>query len=497
MMGLDIALIEGLTFFANTSSAITSMREYVLPVVQILAGLGGLVAVFFIIQAGYMYMTSSGKPDQMEQAKDVLKKAVLGLVIILAAITLTTILTSAYGTPNNPANATLPSLEAIQEEEQSSGFLDMVVKAITGVLSQIVNAIASPFLDALDFFTTSTPLMASNQTVFNFWLAMVGIGNVLFILVLVLIGFHVMSASALGFDEVEPKQLVPRVVMIFILMNSSIFLIDGIIKLSNALITATGLISGSASVWDTLMSVVAETSGLGIAALLIMVAFVVCAIVLLVYYVMRLVTLYIGAVLAPLVSLLWLVPGFRDFAETAFKTYLSTIFVLFVHVVILQLSASLFSGMATASGEDAVPDTLMAMVTGIATILMLLKAQGVMMQFSYVSMGTRNMRKLGGQFINGVSYMTGKTKAAASTISSKTSSAKTAHKIRSVESKAVRTGKTQAVRYQNKQGATVTHTATPATPRPSTTNKTGTTYEAPQVKVTRVSAPKTIPKDKL
>ena len=68
MMGLDIALVEGLTFFANTSSAITSMREYVLPVVQILAGLGGLVAVFFIIQAGYMYMTSSGKPDQMEQA---------------------------------------------------------------------------------------------------------------------------------------------------------------------------------------------------------------------------------------------------------------------------------------------------------------------------------------------------------------------------------------------------------------------------------------------
>ena len=66
-----------------------------------------------------------------------------------------------------------------------------------------------------------------------------------------------------------------------------------------------------------------------------------------------------------------------------------------------------------------------------------------------------------------------------------------------VELIAVRTGKTQAVRYQNKQGTTVTHTATPATPRPSATNKTGTTYEAPKVKVTRVSAPKTIPKDKL
>lgn len=495
MWGFEGALLTGLSTFADTSLAINSMREYVMPVVQILSGLAGLVCVFFIVQAGYLYISSSGKPEQMEHAKEVLKKALLGLIIVLAAITLTTILANAYGTPQSPGNATLPSLEAVQEEEQSNGFLDIVVKAITGVLAQIVNGVATPFLGALDFFTISTPSMASNPSVFNFWLAMVGIANVLFILVLVLIGFHVMSASALGFDEVEPRHLLPRVAMIFVLMNTSIFLIDGIIALSNAMITAVGLISGSTSVWDTLMKVVAETSGLGIAALLIMVGFVICSIVLLVYYVMRLVTLYIGAVLAPIVSLLWLVPGFRDFAETAFKTYLSTIFVLFVHVVILQLSASLFVGMATASGETAVPDTLMAMVTGIATILMLLKAQGVMMQFSYVSMGARNMKKLGGQFMNGVSYMTGKTRGVASAVSSKTDSAKKTRMIRGVESRAVSSGKTQTIRYQNKKGtAEIAHTATPTKPKP--TMKTGTTYEAPTVKVTRVSHPRNSSKDK-
>ena len=104
--------------------------------------------------------------------------------------------------------------------------------------------------------------------------------------------------------------------------------------------------------------------------------------------------------------MLWLAPGFRDFAETSMKTFLSTIFVLFVHVVILQLASSLFSGMATTS-NNALPDTLIAMVAGIATILTLLKVQGVMMQFSFVSMGARNLKKLGGQFMNGVSYMTG------------------------------------------------------------------------------------------
>jgi len=496
MWGLESALPAGLTFFADTSSAITSMREYVMPVVQILSGLAGLVCVFFIIQAGYLYITSSGKPEQMDHAKEVLKKALLGLVIVLAAITLTTILVSAYGSPHDTSNATLPSLEAIKEKEQNNGLLDMVTKAITGVLAQIINAVATPFLSALDFFTKATPSMASNQTVFNFWLAMVGICNVLFILVIVLIGFHVMSASALGFDEVEPKHLLPRVAMIFVLMNTSIFIIDGIIALSNALIKAVGLISGSSTVWSTLMKVVEETSSLGIAALLIMVCFVICSIILLIYYVIRLVTLYLGAVLAPLISLIWLIPGFRDFAETAFKTYLTTIFVLFVHVVILQLSASLLTGMATASGNNAVPNTLMAMVTGIATILMLLKAQGVMMQFSYASMGARNMKKLGGQFINGVSYMTGKSKSAASAISSKTDNAKKTRMISNVESKAVRTGRTQSVRYPNKKGtAEVTHTATPTNTKSS--SRTGTTYEAPKVKVTRVGHPKNSSKDKI
>lgn len=248
--------------------------------------------------------------------------------------------------------------------------------------------------------------MASNKAVFNLWLAIVGIADMLLILVVALVGFQVMSASSYGFDGVEVKHLLPRIVLIFLLMNTSIFLIDGIINLSNVLISAVNQASGASTVWSTFIKVVEKTSGQGVAALLIMVAFLICSVILLVYYVMRLITLFIGTVLSPLVSMLWLVPGFCDFVETSMKTFLSTIFVLFVHVVILQLASSLFSGMAT-TGNNALPDTLIAMVAGIAIILTLLKVQGVMMQFSFVSMGARNLKKLGGQFMNGVSYMTG------------------------------------------------------------------------------------------
>lgn len=491
MWGISSVLWTNLTLFADTSGAITAMREFVAPTVQILAGIASLACVFFIANAGYLYMTSSGKPEQMQHAKEVLKKALLGLIIVLGAATLTTVLSSAYGSPQNPNNATLPSMQAIEPKEASNGLLDMVINVITGFFSMIIQSVGAPFLDALDYFTKATPLMAQNQSVFNFWLAVVGIADVLFILVVALIGFHVMSASAFGFDEIEFKHLLPRLALVFLLMNTSIFFIDGIIGLSNALITAIGKVSGASSVWDTLTAVVEKTSGQGIAALLMMFVFVCCSVILLVYYVMRLVTLYIGAVLSPLVAMVWLVPGFRDFAETAIKTYITTIFILFVHVVILQLSASLFTGMATASGDNQIPNILMAMITGIATILMLLKVQGVMMQFSYVSMGARNIKKLGGQFINGVSYMTGKGKAFARTTQQKTDGAKKARAMSNVESWAKRSNQTRSISYSNKKGdAEITYSVTP------NKKKTGSTYEAPKVKVTRTSHPKNNSKDK-
>jgi len=483
----------GLTYLAATSGAVSAMRDYVTPTIHVLAALASLACVSFIVNAGYLYMTSSGKPEQMDHAKHVLKNAVLGLLIVLAAATLVSILSNAYGSPHDVNSATLPSLQKVKPNDVGNGLIDILIKAVTGFLNNIIQAVAQPFLGALDYFTKSTPLMADNQSVFNFWLAMVGISDVLFIVILALLGFHVMSASTFGFDEIEFKHLLPRIGLVFLVMNSSIFFIDGVIELSNALITAIGKVSGTTSVWDTLTEVVKQAGGQGLAALLMMMAFVVLSVILLVYYVGRLVTLYIGAVLSPLVALVWLVPGFRDFAETAIKTYLTTIFVLFVHVVILQLAASLLTGMSPSSGND-VPNTLMAIVVGFATILALLKTQGVMMQFSYVSMGSRNMRKLGGQFINGVSYMTGKGRAAASAVSSKTDSAQKARALSGVEARAVRTGKPQSISYSNKKGtAEITHTATP---NPKGTPKTGTTYEAPAVKVTRISHPKNNSKDK-
>lgn len=402
-----------LTLMADASSASSVMHSFVAPIISTLCIVASLVCIFFLINGGYAYMTSAGKPEQLDHAKRLLKNALIGLVIVLAAGVLTEILTHAYTDNHGAATGTLPKLQAIPPDQVSNGLVAVLIKAVTGFLNNIIQAVAQPFLKALSFFTNSTGLMASNSAVFNLWLAMVGITDGLFVLVVALLGFHVMSATTFGFDEIEVKHLLPRFGLIFLAMNTSIFAIDGVIEVSNAMIKAINAAGGSNSVWTVLSEVVKQSGGQGVAALLIMTAFLIFSVILLVYYVGRLVTLYIGAVLSPAVLLAWLVPGFRDFSETAAKTYLTTIFVLFVHVVILQLAASLFTGMGAASGNT-LPDTLMAMVTGLATIIALLKTQSIMMQFSYVSMGPRNMRKLGGQFINGVSFVASKGKATAS-----------------------------------------------------------------------------------
>lgn len=407
----------GLSLLADTSGAISVMRDYIRPTIQMLAGLASIACTLFLVHGGYLYMTSRGNPESLETAKRVVRNALIGLVIVLGAMTLTTILSGAYGNPSNVGGANLPNLQAIQPQDAGSGLVEVLIKAVTGFLNNIIQTIGAPFLSALDFFTKGTPLMAQNPGVFNLWLAVVGITDVLFILIVALLGFHVMSAASFGFDELEFKHLLPRIALAFLLINTSIFFIDAVIQLSNVLITAAGKITGTISVWVTLTAVVKESGGQGAAALLVMLAFLIFAVILLVYYVGRIVVLFLGAVLSPLVIALWLLPSFRDFSVSAIKTYIMTIFVLFVHVVTLMLAATLFVGMSATDGNNGIPNVLMSMVIGLATVLTLLKTQGVMMQFSYVGMGARNARKLGAQFMNGVSYLTGKGRAAVASAS--------------------------------------------------------------------------------
>ena len=395
------------------------VQAYLEPIMYSLVGLAGVVSAFFIIQGGIEYMTSSGKPEKLEHAKRILRNALIGLVLVIAAGTLTAILTSAYQDAGGSTLENVPSLTPVAAEQGGGGITEILINAIIGLFKHIITTAASPFINALDYFTHSTPLMADNPAVFKLWLTVLGIANALFVAGIALIGFQFMSAASLGLEEVSLKQLLPKLVGTFLLMNMSIFAIDAIISLSNVMIGAVENAYSSLSVWDALTGVAGGADSYGLVSLLVMVVFLILATILLVYYVMRIVTLYVGAILAPIVALLQVIPGFKDFFMTAMKTYISVIFVLFVHVIILTLSATMFEGIRAEDAEQPF-DPVMATVIGVAAMIALLKTQSVMQQLTFVSVGPKAMRKMTKQFMNGVTYSQKKYK------SSRTSAGKTA-----------------------------------------------------------------------
>lgn len=395
---------------AAVSSAGQTMDTVVRPIFLTLCAVASMFATFYLVNGGIAYITSSGRPDKLEHAKKIIRNSLLGLVLVLAAGAMTLILSHAYHATGGTGTESLPSLNAVQPNPTSTSLTDILLKAITGLFAHIINSAAQPFLAALAYFTSGTPLMAANSSVFNIWLAIVGIADSLFVIVVALLGFHVMNSTVLGMEEVELKQLLPQLALGFLAVNMSIFAIDMIIELSNGMIHSIDAAFSTTTVWQSLIDVTKQSAGMGLVALMIMTVFLVFAVILLVYYIMRLVTLYLGAILSPLLVLLWLLPGFRDFAVAAFRTYLTAIFVLFVHVMILLLAASIFAGMIAGS-PDKTLDPLMSTVVGIATLITLLKTQGVLNQLSYVSVGPKAMRRLGSQFINSVSYTTTKFKA--------------------------------------------------------------------------------------
>ena len=222
------------------------------------------------------------------------------------------------------------------------------------------------------------------------------------VLCIVFLGLHVMGFYSLGIGEVNIRQLLPQISIAFMFINSSIFIIDAVIGLSNILIKAISNNNAAQSVWNVLSEVVKQPSAYGLAALIIMTIFLVFSVILLIFYVGRIVTIYLGAVLAPIVILCWLLPGLRDMAISACKRYFSAIFVLFVHVVILELAASLLTGIIS---TNQTPDPLMAMIVGLATLVALLKTQGVMNQLSYASIGPRMSRQIAERIVMGASYI--------------------------------------------------------------------------------------------
>ena len=84
----------GVEYGAYTGLSSTDVRIMTARVIRAAMGVLGIACVVIVIYAGFLWMTSGGNEDNAATAKKWLFGAVLGLIVIFAAYSITTFVTS-------------------------------------------------------------------------------------------------------------------------------------------------------------------------------------------------------------------------------------------------------------------------------------------------------------------------------------------------------------------------------------------------------------------
>jgi hypothetical protein len=86
--------------FATTVD-VSQVDNFIRSIIQVLAGLAGLIATGFFVIGGFGYITSSGNPEHLDRAKRTLLWSGIGLAIVIAAFVVSNIIvqlaTNAFG----------------------------------------------------------------------------------------------------------------------------------------------------------------------------------------------------------------------------------------------------------------------------------------------------------------------------------------------------------------------------------------------------------------
>ncbi|HLL60997.1 MAG TPA: pilin [Candidatus Nitrosocosmicus sp.] len=394
---LSFLLFTPSVFAASTGNDINQFTQDTLNIITLIAT---GAAVFFLVKGGYLYLISTGKPDAIIQAKKTIKNALIGLVIVLGASLIVSVFKSALNT--STSGGTLPAIPItpIESVHPSGGLTQVLIDAIAGFIQNIVESATTPIVNGIIGYLTTTPNLLENQVVFRFWLVILGITDSLFVVIVALLGLRFMSASSFGYDDEDISHLLPKIGLAFLGANISLFLANYAILSANAMVHAVLNSTGGlnhAWIVNAINPTSFITNTTPLITLFFLVLFLIVSIVLLFLYISRLIMISLGAVLSPLIFLLWIVPKFSDFAEISVKSYIVSVFIVFVHVVIIQLASS-FLAIPEHTGNS-----LVSIAVAIGLFFVLLKTPSLMMQMVMYTSSNGAFRKLGSQIINVIS----------------------------------------------------------------------------------------------
>ena len=91
VISLGLPLVLAPTVLAATGS-VGQVESFIRNLIQVVAGLAGLVATGFFVVGGFGYITSSGNPEHLEKSKRTLLYSSIGLAITIGAFVLSNII---------------------------------------------------------------------------------------------------------------------------------------------------------------------------------------------------------------------------------------------------------------------------------------------------------------------------------------------------------------------------------------------------------------------
>ena len=77
----------------SASTDVSKIQTFMQSVIQVLVTLAGLISAGFFVWGGIGYITSSGDPEKLDKAKKTIVYSAIGLVIVLGAFVISTIVT--------------------------------------------------------------------------------------------------------------------------------------------------------------------------------------------------------------------------------------------------------------------------------------------------------------------------------------------------------------------------------------------------------------------
>jgi hypothetical protein len=239
---------------------------------------------------------------------------------------------------------------------------------LSGLITDLANALVG-FINEVNFLThTPENLSYNDALVKQFAAATQFLANGLLAVVVLVGGYNVMLRPYMGSTYAGTRELLPRLLLGGILINTAGWWCRLAIDANNA---ACGVFG--ASNLGEIVSAVGRAMSIPIAGLMMDIIVVVMLILLVVQQLMRLALVDVLLILAPLAALLWILPQSQAWGRQWGRLFVGTVFAQAVQVLTLRLGFNLATGLPPLSAAG-----LLQPLLGIAVLALALKIPSLM-----------------------------------------------------------------------------------------------------------------------